>query len=256
MTNVLIYHDVAAVAERDHHGFQGATAARYKLTPDSFEAHLDAIARTGVSVGLAREKPRAALTFDDGGSSALDAARMLEAHGWRGQFFITTGRIGTRGFLSAAQVLELAASGHEVGSHSQTHPTYMAALPRAEIAREWQASRDALGELLGSAPRSAAVPGGFVSKVVIEEASNAGYELLMTSKPSATPVRSGNLVVQGRYSIWATTSARRAAAYARGDVLARSTLWLAWCAKTIPKKVSPRIYEALRDGMARHRSAR
>ncbi len=256
MTNVLIYHDVTAVAERNHYGFAGAAAARYKLTPDSFEAHLDAIASTGVSVGLAPENPRAALTFDDGGSSALDAARMLEAHGWRGHFFITTGRIGTRGFLSAAQILELAASGHEVGSHSQTHPTYMAALPRAEIAQEWRTSREVLGELLGAPPKTAAVPGGFVSKAVIEEASNAGYELLMTSKPTATPATHGNLVVHGRYSIWATTSARRAAAYARGDLIARSTLWLAWCGKTVPKRISPRVYEAVRQAVVRHRLAR
>jgi peptidoglycan/xylan/chitin deacetylase (PgdA/CDA1 family) len=119
----LIYHDIASAQELDVHGFPGPLAARYKLSPEQFEAHLDAIAATGVTVAPFTAGGQAAITFDDGGSSALHAAAALEARGWRGSFFITTGRIDTPGFLSTDQVRELAQRGHEVGSHSRTHPT-------------------------------------------------------------------------------------------------------------------------------------
>jgi peptidoglycan/xylan/chitin deacetylase (PgdA/CDA1 family) len=253
VTHALIYHDVASVEDRDRCGFPGPGAARYKLTPEKFEAHLSAIEKAGVSVGLIGGGHRAALTFDDGGSSALTIARELEKHGWRGYFFVTTGRIDTPGFLSADQIRELAAAGHEVGSHSDSHPTYMGALSRPEIAHEWTHSRELLTNILGSPPATAAVPGGFVSGAVIEEAASAGYALLMTSKPTSRLISHGNLLVHGRYAVWATTSSARAAAYARGGRLARGGLWLAWCGKTAPKRLSPRAYEALRQAVIRRR---
>ena len=125
MTVALIYHDVVTESQQDECGFPGPVAARYKLDPERFEAHLDAIAETGVTVGLIGDGSQAALTFDDGGSSALAAAHALERRGWRGHFFVTTGRIDTPGFLTAAQVRELAERGHTVGSHSHCiRPTW------------------------------------------------------------------------------------------------------------------------------------
>jgi hypothetical protein len=52
MTVALIYHDVVAASRQDECGFPGPVAGRYKLEPERFEAHLDAIAATGVTVGL------------------------------------------------------------------------------------------------------------------------------------------------------------------------------------------------------------
>lgn len=260
MTIALIYHDVAVAGELDRCGFDGAAAARYKLDPDRFEAHLDAIAATGVPVGLIHRGAAAALTFDDGGASALQSADAIERRGWRGHFFIATGRLGTPGFLTADQVRELAQRGHSVGSHSHSHPTYMGALGRDRVADEWRRSRDVLNEILGYPPGIAAVPGGFLSADVIAEAARAGYQMLLTSEPSSGSARQQGMLVHGRFTIWSATSPARAAAYVRGDRLARLSLWLAWQAKTGPKRLSPRTYEALRQGWAlagrRHRTPR
>jgi peptidoglycan/xylan/chitin deacetylase (PgdA/CDA1 family) len=256
MTHVLIYHDVAPHGEEDVVGFPGGAAARYKLDPQRFESHLDAISHAGVTVGLTEDAPDAALTFDDGGASATLIAEALERRGWRGHFFVTTGRIGTRGFLDPDGVQELARRGHAVGSHSHSHPTYMGLVSRAELALEWHRSRDALGDILGSAPTTAAVPGGFVSGAVIEEAARAGYVLLMTSQPSSAARSYDGIRVHGRYTIWAKTRAARASAYARGDLLARSTLWLGWQAKSMPKRLSPGGYELIRQRWARRRRPR
>ena len=242
----LIYHDVAAADELDAHGFPGPVAARYKLSPERFEAHLDAIAATGAAVAPFTAGGQAAITFDDGGSSALAAAAALERRGWHGSFFITTGRIDTPGFLTAEQVRELAARGHEVGSHSRSHPTYMGALDRSALAAEWRESRADLERVLGHAPEVAAVPGGFLSDAVIEEAAAAGYRMLLTSQPTVRPRTHAGMVVRGRCTIWAATSPSRAAAYARGDRRALGALWLAWQAKTAPKRLSPAAYEWVR----------
>ena len=253
MTVALIYHDVVTAARQDECGFPGPVAARYKLEPGRFEAHLDAIAATGVTVGLIGAGSQAALTFDDGGASALDAAEALERRGWRGHFFITTGRIDTPGFLTAAQVRELAQRGHSVGSHSHSHPTYMGSLSAAELATEWRSSREALAKILGTPPDSAAVPGGFLSRDVIAEAASAGYRLLLTSQPTTRLSSHDGMGVHGRFTIWAATTPARAAAYARADRRALASLWIAWQAKTAPKRVSPSAYEALRRRWARRR---
>jgi peptidoglycan/xylan/chitin deacetylase (PgdA/CDA1 family) len=248
-----MYHDVAPAAGRETVGFPGPLAARYKLEPAAFEAHLDAIAATGLEVGtldgeslpLDARSPAVIVSFDDGGASASLAAEELERRGWRGQFFVTSSRVGTPGFLSAEGVRELAARGHAIGSHSHTHPTYMGRLTRAELDREWTESRSVLGEILGEPPRTASVPGGYLSRELIRAAAAAGYELLFTSEPTARVAHEG-LVVRGRYTIWASTPASVAAAYARGERLACGRLWLEWNAKKLAKSASPAVYEALR----------
>jgi peptidoglycan/xylan/chitin deacetylase (PgdA/CDA1 family) len=246
MTCALIYHDVAAAPDADRVGFPGRVAGRYKIAPEAFERHLDAIAATGRRVGLLDDGADVALTFDDGGASALEIARRLERRGWRGYFFVTTGRIGTRGFVGRDEVRELVSRGHVVGSHSHTHPTYMGRLTAEELRREWVTSRDALAELLGRAPGTASVPGGFLSRTVLEEAARAGYGLLMTSQPSARARTCEGMTVHGRYSIWADTPPATAAAFARGALGARARLWTEWKLKSAAKRLSPRVYDRLR----------
>jgi len=246
LTLALIYHDVVTIGERDATGFPGPVAGRYKLAPDHFAAHLDAIAATGVSVGLPGTGEGAMLTFDDGGVSALLVAAELERRGWRGQFFVVTSRIGTPGFLDADGVRELARRGHEIGSHSDTHPSYMARLAPSELAREWGASSDSLSGMLGRPPRSAAVPGGSVSRSVIEQAARAGYDSLYTSTPRLRPRRCNGIVVYGRLTMWASDTPALAAAFVRGARRPRARRWLTWQVKSAIKRVGPDPYERVR----------
>lgn len=256
----LMYHDIVVPDQREAVGFPGPLAARYKLAPAAFEAHLDALAATGLAVGTLdgdRPGPPLALTFDDGGASAMLAAEALERRAWRGHFFVTSGRIGTPGFLAPEELRELVARGHVVGSHSDTHPTYMGRLSVEALQEEWTRSRAVIAELLGAEPRTASVPGGYLSPTVIAGAAAAGYEVLFTSEPTARAGRlpRAGLVVRGRYTIWATTPARVAAAYARGQRLECGRLWLEWNAKKLAKRASPAVYQRLRGVRARRRSA-
>lgn len=250
MTYILLYHDVVQPSDRDSVGFPGPVAARYKLSLKLFEAHLDAIAETGVVIGLfdpATEVPSAAFSFDDGGASALTAAHALERRGWRGHFFVPTERLGTPGFLDGAEIRDLAERGHAIGSHSHTHPAYMGRLPRERLLDEWRRSREILGALLGAEPASASVPGGSLSRSVVECASEAGYEVLMTSEPTTRIRFEDGLLRVGRYGIWATTPPARAAAYVRGARRPRARLWLEWNGKKLARRASPQLYERMRE---------
>jgi peptidoglycan/xylan/chitin deacetylase (PgdA/CDA1 family) len=254
VTTVLLYHDVVPTDERDASGFPGALAARYKLDPGLFEAHVAAVAATGVAVGvLAPDEalPAAAFTFDDGGASSLATAELLERYGWRGHFFIPSAFVGRRGFLDAADLRSLAERGHVVGSHSHSHPTYMGRLDATAIEREWVESRGRLGEVLGEPPLLASLPGGFLSRSVLTGAARAGYRILMTSEPSTRARPHGGLLAVGRFAIWSTTPASRAAAYVAGSRWAQSQLWLEWRAKDLAKRISPAAYQALRRVRAR-----
>jgi peptidoglycan/xylan/chitin deacetylase (PgdA/CDA1 family) len=249
VTVVLLYHDVVDPSERALSGFRGAPADRYKLAPPLFEEHLDAIAASGVTVGLVSvgASPHAALSFDDAGASALAAAAAVEARGWRAHFFVPTAHMGTPGFLDEGSVRELVAKGHKVGSHSHTHPAYMGTLPRARVLDEWIRSRSILTNILGEEPDVASVPGGSLSPTVVECAAEAGYRILMTSEPTIRIARSGPLLVVGRFGIWDTTPAARAAAYVRAAPSARLRLWFEWNAKKLAKRTNSSLYERLRQ---------
>ena len=115
----IMYHDVVENGDFASSGFPGEGAHVYKLRREDFERHLDAIG--------ARE---VALTFDDGGVSFLHPiADLLEARGRRGCFFITTGRIGTPGFLSEEEVRELHRRGHSSAATPPRTPRAWRHLP-------------------------------------------------------------------------------------------------------------------------------
>jgi peptidoglycan/xylan/chitin deacetylase (PgdA/CDA1 family) len=207
------YHDVTD-DPRDS-GFHGAGALPFKLGRTAFARHLDAIAETGArpqlvtAIDCASPGRTLLLTFDDGGASAVHAGDELCRRGWRGHFFIVTGRIGARNFLDAAGIRYLRACGHVVGSHSHSHPHIFREQTPAEMAAEWRTSRELLADLLGEPCTTAAVPGGDISRLVLQSAAAAGFQHVFTCEPTLAPARVGGCWVLGRFSVKATTTASR-----------------------------------------------
>ena len=92
---------------------------------------------------------RLAITFDDGyRGNATIAAPILERHGQRACFFVTTQWIGTdhvpwwdaektiqTRWMTWEQVRSLRAAGHDIGSHTQTHPD-LGVIGKEEARRE------------------------------------------------------------------------------------------------------------------------
>lgn len=239
----LMYHDVVSPGAEEESGFPGGHSRIYKLHTELFSAHLDAVAASGASVCndvralTAASRPPVLFTFDDGGVSFLDPiAGMLEARGWRGHFFITTGRVGSPGFLTAAQVRELARRGHIVGSHSVHHPTRMAELPAAHMSEEWTESRKALADLLGAAVDTASVPGGYYSRQVAVSAADAGFGHLFHSEPLTRVDTTGPLRLYGRFAFLSSSSASLAGRLAQDDAGIRARFWTIRQVKTLAKK--------------------
>ncbi|HEV3467914.1 MAG TPA: polysaccharide deacetylase family protein [Pyrinomonadaceae bacterium] len=254
----LMYHDVVDGDAYDASGFAGADAALYKLGRAEFEAHLAAIAASGaarpVTVAELGGPGGAArpllLTFDDGGVSAYThAAPALERRGWRGHFFVTTGRVGTPGFLSREQILDLDRRGHVVGSHSATHPARMARCGYEEVLREWRSSAAFLSDILGRAVTAASVPGGYYSRRVAEAADEAGIRHLFTSEPTAGLHKVGGCLVVGRYAVQRWTTPRAAAAIAAGRLAPRLRQAVLWNAKKATKAVGGEFYLRARKAL-------
>ncbi len=243
---VLLYHDVVLPGEETSSGFQGGDADRYKLDTLGFASHLEAIAARGAAT---------VFSFDDGGIGAIQhTAPMLEAHGWRGIFFITTDRIGEPGFLGESDIRALRDRGHRIGSHSCSHPPRMSACSREQLLNEWSHSRARLESILGESVTVASIPGGYYSRLVAETAAQAGIRELHTSEPVATRWTIGSCTLVGRFSITCLTPPSLAAAYAAGDRLPRWRLAAFWQTKKVIKAVGGTYWLRLRRALLRHRN--
>lgn len=227
----LAYHDVSPRAAPEASGFAGPAAARYKLTPEQFVAHLDAIASEGLRPGTVEcraPEPRLVLTFDDGGRSATTTiAPELARRGWRAYFFVPTAQIGEAGFVDADAIRALHEDGHVVGSHGHSHRP-LTALSEADLEHELRASRASLENILGAPVDSLAVPGGFYSPRVALAAATAGYRHVLTSEPWLAPRAEGGATVYGRFAVVTSTPAHEVAALCRlspGLLLRRRLGW-------------------------------
>jgi peptidoglycan/xylan/chitin deacetylase (PgdA/CDA1 family) len=266
----LMYHDVVAPGADDASGFPGRDAALYKVTPETFAAHLDAIARAtgrvaqprsaGYRLGGAARRGCSApvdprdpvITFDDGGGSAIAAADLLDRYGFKGHFFVTVNYIGTRGFVSEADIRELARRGHVVGSHSCSHPLRMGHCSFPQLLVEWSRSCAILSDIVGKEVRVASVPGGDFSIKVAEAAAAAGINQLFTSEPTCGTQQISGLLLTGRFTIQRWTTAKTAAALAQGKWLPRARQAVVWNAKKMTKRLGGERYLQLRKLLIGH----
>jgi len=248
-TRTLLYHDVVEDGHWTSSGFASGDAAIYKLPREAFQAHLDRLTAAGRPPGLASGNPASGwmITFDDGGSSALETiAPALERKGWRGHFFMTTGWLGAPGFLDADGLRELSERGHVVGSHSQTHPLAMASLSHGELRREWMESAGTLAEVLGAPPAVASIPGGAYSAAVAATAGEAGIRVLFTSEPRERPWQVKEVLCFGRYVLRRGMSAETALRFVEGRGVGRLGQRVAWDAKKLIKLTCGPAYREFR----------
>ena len=241
----LLFHDVY-VDDPAESGFASEAADRYKLVLRDFEAQLDRVAAVRsdapITIGGVNQVNRVShsapflITFDDGGVSyhTLIADR-LEARGWRGHCFVTTDCIGRRGFLDAAQIRDLDARGHVIGSHSASHPARFSACSFEQMVAEWRQSRQVLEDVLGHAVHVASVPGGYFSPVVARSAQEAGLTALFTSEPvTAVAVEPGFTLI-GRFTVRRGDAPDAAMRFVHTAPWARRAAWISWNAKGLIK---------------------
>jgi peptidoglycan/xylan/chitin deacetylase (PgdA/CDA1 family) len=234
----LLFHDIYLTDPRES-GFASAAADRYKLPLSDFDAQLE---------GLADTANPFVITVDDGGVSYYTLmAERLEARGWRGHCFVSTGMIGQPGFLTPAQIRELDARGHVIGSHSVTHPARFSACSYEQMRGEWTDSRKTLEDILGHAVTVASVPGGYYSKRVAQSAAQSGLRVLFNSEPTTAVQQSADLQVVGRYTIRRGDPNDAARKLAAPEPWARYAAWASWNAKGIVKPLLGPSYRRVAD---------
>ena len=107
---------------------------------------------------------------DDGREEAYTTLYpLLERFGFKGCFAVIAGRIGRQGYMNYSQLVELQEKGHEIMSHSKTHPN-MTQISLAESIYELRNSKVVL-EKLGLSVNSFVFPFNETDSVV-------GYEAL------------------------------------------------------------------------------
>jgi peptidoglycan/xylan/chitin deacetylase (PgdA/CDA1 family) len=187
----LAYHKVAEIPP-------GAVYRGNYVTPRQFIAHLrylralgyeaisfdDLLAHRRGEIDLP-DRP-VLITFDDGYRSILDVALpALRDHGFFATVFVVTGLLGESNkwdadeiqepLLSVDEVRRAQADGHDVQSHTRTHPD-LNALSTEDALVELRASRLDLERILGTPIRVVAYPWGNPSSQVCGLAKQAGYE--------------------------------------------------------------------------------
>jgi peptidoglycan/xylan/chitin deacetylase (PgdA/CDA1 family) len=271
----LLFHDVY-LSDPLESGFGSDAANRYKLSVADFDAQLDGVAAVrpdapvvatdliggsaarpiapprnppyGSVQGPPYADPQFLITVDDGGVSYHSViADRLEQRGWRGHCFVSTDLIGQRGFLSAAQIRELDARGHVIGSHSASHPARFSAQPFDAMVGEWSRSRAVLEDVLGHPIDIASVPGGYFSPAVARAACDAGIRLLFTSEPVTTVQSGPDCTLIGRFTIRHGDPSDAAQRFVVSTPWARSSAWVSWNAKGLVKPLLGPSYMRIAD---------
>jgi len=168
---ILAYHKVSPQTEF------GLTT----IHPDTFQKHIDYLYDHGYRTVTFEDltdpvfslpaKP-VILTFDDAYDCIYQYARpVMNKYAFRSVLFVITGYIGKKNtweafriqqkhfHLSEAHIKELHREGHEIGSHSVTHP-FMSTLPAAKAEAEIRQSKADLQDLVGAEIMSFCYPYG------------------------------------------------------------------------------------------------
>lgn len=168
--SVLMYHHV------------GDDASRYTIPLWRFEQQLDWLRDNGYNtvtlsevydavagVGTLPPNP-VAITFDDGYAEQWGAVQAMNARGMRGTFFILSGASS----LADWQIRAMADAGHEIGSHSISHPD-LTTLSDARLWSELVDSRARLQAVSGQSVDIFAYPYGAWNSRVAATVEAAGY---------------------------------------------------------------------------------
>lgn len=221
---VLLYHSVGE--------FLRPGLADFTTGEEVFAAHVQALAgyrEAGWTPMLVTELAAAlrgmapmparpfAVTFDDGYDDNIAAIARLADAGISSTIYVTAGYVDQPGFLTRAEVRELAGLSHvEVGAHSVRHRR-LDELSRPAIIGELRGCRAFLSEVTGEAVMSVAYPHGNHDERVLDEAARAGYLSGAAVKNALSRPGDDPLAI-ARWTVLATHTAQDIAAVMDGGV--------------------------------------
>jgi len=122
------------------------------------------------------------LSFDDGTQDHYTIVfALLRELDRRAIFFVPTDKLNQPGYLTTAQLREMAAAGQTIGMHSHEHKR-LDTLTDAVMRDQMRKSRDAIADLTGIAPWIFAPVGGFINPHVREVAQGFGVRAIRTMR--------------------------------------------------------------------------
>jgi peptidoglycan/xylan/chitin deacetylase (PgdA/CDA1 family) len=124
-------------------------------------------------VVLSHSKTYVSFTIDDTYDYHLNFSQILDTYNVKGTFYTNSGRIGTPSRLTLDQLSQMAASGHEIGGHTITHP-YLTTLNFTQQKNEICQDRQNLISL-GFSPMTFAFPFGADTPDSFRILSECGY---------------------------------------------------------------------------------
>jgi peptidoglycan/xylan/chitin deacetylase (PgdA/CDA1 family) len=142
-----------------------------------------------------RARAQVVITFDDGYVNVLrHGLRPLAKTGFRAIQFLVAGLLGKTNqwdvplgeapepLMDATQVREWLAAGHDIGSHTMTHPL-LTQVPLDAAKEEISASKKKLEDLFGNPVKHFCYPAGDWNPAIRDLVAAAGYETACTVEP-------------------------------------------------------------------------
>lgn len=189
---VLMYHYIEAPRAT-------TTLPGLYLEPNIFDNQLQEIKKNEYNVvfisevadSLRQSRPlpkcSLALTFDDGYEDFYTKAfPLLKKYGLKGTLYVIINRLDTPGYVTRAQVKEMAESGLvEIGSHTFNHPDLRSKKMKDAIF-EIRDSRVELEKISGYPVRTFAYPYGYFNADALSIAATSGYWGAVSVKPGVS----------------------------------------------------------------------
>jgi peptidoglycan/xylan/chitin deacetylase (PgdA/CDA1 family) len=95
--------------------------------------------------------------------------------------YAPSGLLGTTGYVTKSQLIEMAGAGMTIGAHSRTHVD-LRECSAAELEAEVRGSRDDLEDLIGREVTSFAYPTGWQNATVRAAVAAAGFRTAVTTR--------------------------------------------------------------------------
>jgi peptidoglycan/xylan/chitin deacetylase (PgdA/CDA1 family) len=132
--------------------------------------------------GLLQNLPsRVSITFDDGFECCWGIAfPELRKRGMMARFFVLTGLLGKKGYLTEEQVIEMSREGMSIGTHGMYHRPWRK-LGAATLREEIFEAKERLESLLGKPVTEAACPFGVYDRRALNSLRRCGIERVYTS---------------------------------------------------------------------------
>ncbi|CAH1195946.1 Poly-beta-1,6-N-acetyl-D-glucosamine N-deacetylase [Paenibacillus allorhizoplanae] len=183
----------AAIPVLNYHSIGVDPGNTYVLHPDTFARQMDYLAAhhyTPMTLAefatvIQQDQPSPThpvlLTFDDGyANNAEVALPILQKYKFPATLYLSTGLVGTPGYLTWPQIHELSAAGWDIASHTVTHP-HLPKLSKKAQREEILAARAKIEQELGKPANTFAYPYGDYNRKTLRILKKAHFSYAFTT---------------------------------------------------------------------------